>query len=1130
MRLLSVWQFCGLGGVETALVQRIPALAKVGITAEVLFAEQLSQGGRHLAGHPGVHVGLSRRAMIDLLRQPWDLITIPDFPEFMEVVLEAHIATPVMLETHHSAPKLPRHYRYFESPRVAGVLVPSEFNRRLIARSGMHPAEVRVLPNALDTEAFRPRALDEIAEPYRAWADGPVVLWVGRLEGEKNLAEFVAGAEHIRRAVPSARFVVIGDTWDSLEHDEFLDAVRADLTPDLLARIHWRRHVPPADMPQVFALAAATGGCLVSSSRNESQPMIFLEAMACECPIVSSDIEGAVELVASRELARLYPLGDPEALAARVAELLDPRARVAREAMVRRGHDVVASEHSLAAMGSAFVNLIRDVQARATGGADAPLVSCVIPFLDGENFLAEAIESVVAQTWRNWELLLVDDGSTDASTALARGWAARDPRIRYFEHDGHANLGKSASRNLGIREARGKYLAFLDHDDTWLANKLADQVAFLETHPDVGMVFGRTRYWHSWTGRPTDLAKDGFTELVSPPDRAAKPPALATTYVGSDRGLPSTCSVLLRRALVDRVGGFEEDFPDVYEDVAFFLKVFLESPVFVADASWDSYRQHPGNSMSAMRRRGDWHPRRLNPRRRALLEWFDRYLADRGAADPALAAALAQQLEAYRSAAPPTPRDRYGDACLEAGLAVLRGEDPRGALDGLPRLEEPLDPAFAAEAFFDALDPSTDTALSGWLDVWNRCEPAILGFFAALEAHATIPGLASRALAMLRRLVEGEWWLRAGGEARARLRLLESPGDAIRVEAMTIDAGVAHEIQVNRPLAPVRTGERATLSFLARADAARPLAFGAAHNVAPWGNLGLYDRVDLTTAWQAVERSFTVTEDSEALRIHFDLGEDPTAIELAALTLRSLDHGRIHRRLGPAVPRPHTHGASEDDASGAAIVYGSLRRVTPIAPDFGIRRGQPVDRVYIERFIGAHADDIAGRVLELEDPNYTRRFGGHRVTASDVLHVVEGNSRATIVADLTKPNDIPDRHYDCVILTQTLQFIYDVPAAIRTVHRILKPGGVVLATVPGISQVPEVEEGCNWCWTFTAHSAGRLFGEAFGGGNVTTASRGNILTVVSLLHGITAGELTAEEFAYDDPNYPVIVSIRAVKA
>ena len=135
------------------------------------------------------------------------------------------------------------------------------------------------------------------------------------------------------------------------------------------------------------------------------------------------------------------------------------------------------------------------------------------------------------------------------------------------------------------------------------------------------------------------------------------------------------------------------------------------------------------------------------------------------------------------------------------------------------------------------------------------------------------------------------------------------------------------------------------------------------------------------------------------------------------------------------------------------VKFGSLRRLQPVSHFFGYDRGTPLDRHYIDNFLSQNATDIQGNVLEVADDKYTRKFGGENITKSDVLHAVKGNPNATIVTDLTSAEEIKSNTFDSIILTQTLQFIYDVPAAIQTIHRILKPEGVLLATFPGISQI-----------------------------------------------------------------------------
>jgi SAM-dependent methyltransferase len=208
---------------------------------------------------------------------------------------------------------------------------------------------------------------------------------------------------------------------------------------------------------------------------------------------------------------------------------------------------------------------------------------------------------------------------------------------------------------------------------------------------------------------------------------------------------------------------------------------------------------------------------------------------------------------------------------------------------------------------------------------------------------------------------------------------------------------------------------------------------------------------------------------------------------------------------------------------------GDLRRTTPIDPNWGFERGTPIDRVYVERFVGGHAADIRGRVLEIAAPDYTSRFGTG-VDQVDILMATEGNPEATIVGDLADAPQIPDGMFDCAIVTQTLQFVYDVRGAFATLHRILAPGGVLLATVPGITRIspPEDEIWGEW-WHFTSRSARRLAEEAFGGGRVEVQAYGNVLAAAGFLYGLAASDLEPQELDARDRLYEVIVGIRAVK-
>jgi len=207
---------------------------------------------------------------------------------------------------------------------------------------------------------------------------------------------------------------------------------------------------------------------------------------------------------------------------------------------------------------------------------------------------------------------------------------------------------------------------------------------------------------------------------------------------------------------------------------------------------------------------------------------------------------------------------------------------------------------------------------------------------------------------------------------------------------------------------------------------------------------------------------------------------------------------------------------------------GELRRTTPFST-WGASRGGSIVRVYIGQFMDRHAADIRGRALEIAGDEYVRRYGTD-VQHVDILDVFATNPRATIVADLADAPNIPDDTFDCLLVTQVLSWVYDVRAPLRTAHRILAPGGVLLATTPGIARIAPVEADLfgEW-WHFTSMSAKRVAEEVFGAGNVEVETAGNVLSAAGFLFGLGAWDLSAEELAVHDPAFEVMVGLRAVK-
>ena len=211
------------------------------------------------------------------------------------------------------------------------------------------------------------------------------------------------------------------------------------------------------------------------------------------------------------------------------------------------------------------------------------------------------------------------------------------------------------------------------------------------------------------------------------------------------------------------------------------------------------------------------------------------------------------------------------------------------------------------------------------------------------------------------------------------------------------------------------------------------------------------------------------------------------------------------------------------------VRFGDLRRTTPIASDFGFARGGPVDRYYIESFLNNNRARIRGRVLEVGDDTYTRRFGADGVTHIDVLHVDPQAPGATFIGDLADGSFLPDDTFDCIVLTQTLHLVYDFRAALDTIARVLAPGGDLLMTVPGISNVDPAEWGSTWHYAFTHHSVGRMCHESFPGFASDVTSYGNVLAAVAFLHGLGWQELTSAELDDHHVEYSLIHAVRVSK-
>jgi len=294
-----------------------------------------------------------------------------------------------------------------------------------------------------------------------------------------------------------------------------------------------------------------------------------------------------------------------------------------------------------------------------------PLVSVVIIFLNARKYLEEAVESVRQQTLTAWEIVLVDDGSSDGSRSLAESLAASDPaRIRVFQHPGGQNRGTGPSRNLGMQVARGRYLTFLDADDIYEPRRLERPITLLEASPELGVVLNRELYWRSWftpVDRRVALARlpDELIGPMAPYETVIPPPVLiASTLMTSGASMPAVCSITFRRRDLEDLGAIPDIFVSQYEDQAIIVKLLLNRSAVVIEDCLARYRQHSESLTFRAKETGEYRPGQPHAERRRFVGWILEYLDALGISQPLLARALHQELE----------MNDHGIAALRAAL------------------------------------------------------------------------------------------------------------------------------------------------------------------------------------------------------------------------------------------------------------------------------------------------------------------------------------------------------------------------------------------------------------------------------------------------------------------------------
>ena len=277
-----------------------------------------------------------------------------------------------------------------------------------------------------------------------------------------------------------------------------------------------------------------------------------------------------------------------------------------------------------------------------------PLISVITPFLNAGPFLSQAIESVVHQTYSNWELILIDDGSGDESSGIAREYTASMPeKIATIEHPGHANRGLPASRNAGLAASNGPLIAFLDADDLFLPTRLETQMRMLARHPEAAMAVGNVLFWHEAATPDLARAPDYVPEPISSSERVYEPPQLLTRLLQREELHPAICSVLVRRTLMKRTGGFDERF-DLYEDAVWLARAWALARAVVNADCCSVYRVHANSMCQRAAAEGHYDPSLPNEPHRRFLEAVSDHLASDDIDDPTLSRALQRAMRPYR--------------------------------------------------------------------------------------------------------------------------------------------------------------------------------------------------------------------------------------------------------------------------------------------------------------------------------------------------------------------------------------------------------------------------------------------------------------------------------------------------
>ncbi|MCM8711964.1 glycosyltransferase family 4 protein [Clostridium sp. SYSU_GA19001] len=355
MKILYVYPWCGLGGVEVTVINKINALKNIGIHGKAIFLDRPFESGKYML-NDNVKCNLTPMEILSILKKKFDIITLIDYPQFLNVISRFSNESKVIYETHCSAEyQVEESYKVLNHNKISAILVPSQFNVKNILKLSKTDKKIFVLPNPIDTNIFKNIPLSNIQNSYSEYLNRTNIIWVGRLDKGKNAMELVEIGCNLLKKNKNLHFFIIGELSVNIE---YFQSVKKSIPQNFNSNFTFIPGIPNEKMPEIYSLAANTGGCLVSTSKHESLPMIFIEAMCCKCPVVSTDVGGVREVIINNKTGKIYNLNDINDGTTAISELIDKNNYTLRNKIINNAYYLAKTRHSLESVTARYKSIL----------------------------------------------------------------------------------------------------------------------------------------------------------------------------------------------------------------------------------------------------------------------------------------------------------------------------------------------------------------------------------------------------------------------------------------------------------------------------------------------------------------------------------------------------------------------------------------------------------------------------------------------------------------------------------------------------------------------------------------------------------------------------------------------------